>query len=353
MKNPGLLRFMVPDEYEILKYGGETTKDIEFGIKILLEHLPKDQFSEDTMRENLEKYNFHNLMKVIENYFEKEYQYTDHKLEINNRYQHSVGSYIWLGENEEESHFIHMDELFEAVILSFFLVIFKWSKEFGDPEAYGFCFRYLLFLMNDVSIIGMLPDRESSQTLLEQVCYDQQLMNLAEDCYWTVAAFTIAHEIAHGYIKKNQTKMPETASEFQEEEIRADRIAYDIVLKIIDTDRKKPRAERILEEYTYLAPVMYMDYFDLLYYTDRVLYKSRILGDSHPFPKKRKKILFSIPYDDKYFFDTEMGNDLYNCFLDVFDEFKEQVLLKMERGKLDAIIRPERMREGEVEDDKK
>lgn len=74
MKNPGLLRFMVPDEYEILKYGGETTKDIEFGIKILLEHLPKDQFSEDTMRENLEKYNFHNLMKVIENYFEKEYQ---------------------------------------------------------------------------------------------------------------------------------------------------------------------------------------------------------------------------------------------------------------------------------------
>lgn len=227
------------------------------------------------------------------------------------------------------------------------------SKEFGDPEAYGFCFRYLLFLMNDVSIIGMLPDRESSQTLLEQVCYDQQLMNLAEDCYWTVAAFTIAHEIAHGYIKKNQAKMPETASEFQEEEIRADRIAYDIVLKIIDTDRKKPRAERILEEYTYLVPVMYMDYFDLLYYTDRVLYKSWILGDSHPFPKKRKKILFSIPYDDKYFFDTEMGNDLYNCFLDVFDEFKEQVLLKMERGKLDAIIRPKRMREGEVEDDKK
>ena len=339
MKNSGMFRFMVPNDYEILKYGGEVTKDIEFGIEILLEHLPKEQFSEKTVRDNLQKYNFYNLMKAIESYFEKEYQYKDYKLEINNRYQHSVGSYIYLGDDEQESHFIHIDVLFDSAILSFFLVVFKWSKEFDDLESYGFCFRYLLFLMNDISIWGQLPNRESSRILLEHICYDQQIMNLAEDCYWTVAAFTIAHEIAHGYIKENQVKKPETTSEFKEEEIKADRIAYDIVLKMIDADRKKPRTERMLEEYTYLAPIMYMDYFDLLYYTDRVLYKSQVDDDSHPFPKKRKEILFSIPYDDKYVFDSKMGNDLYSCFLDVFDEFKEQVLLKMERGKLNSIIR--------------
>lgn len=36
-------------------------------------------------------------------------------------------------------------------------------------------------------------------------------------------------------------------------------IAYDIVLRIImDADK-----EHILEDYTYLAPMMYMDFFDL------------------------------------------------------------------------------------------
>ena len=348
MKNTGMFRFMVPTEYEILKYDGEVTKDIEFGIKTLLEYLPKEQFTEKIVRENLEKYNFDNLLKVIENYFEKEYQYIDHRLEVDNRYQHSVGSYIWFGENEEESHFIHMDELFEAAILSFFLVVFMWSKGFTNLEIYGFCFRYLLFIMNDVSILGKLPDQESSRILLKQVCHDQQIINLAEDCYWTVAAFTIAHEIAHGYIKKKQIKPAETVTELQEEEIEADRIAYDIVLKMIDMERGKDRRGRILEEYTFLAPIMYMDYFDLLYYTDRVLYKMKIDDDSHPFPKKRKEILFSIPYKDQYAFDPKMGNDLYGCFLDVFKEFKEQVLLKMERGKLNKIIRPERWGDGEA-----
>ena len=58
MKNSGMFRFMVPNDYEILKYGGEVTKDIEFGIEMLLEHLPKEQFSEKTVRDNLQKYNF-------------------------------------------------------------------------------------------------------------------------------------------------------------------------------------------------------------------------------------------------------------------------------------------------------
>lgn len=89
-KNSGMFRFMVPDEYEVLKYGGEVTKDIEFGIEMLLEHLPEDQFSEKTVRENLRKYNFYNLMKVIEGYFEKEYQYRDYKLEISNRLQNDI-----------------------------------------------------------------------------------------------------------------------------------------------------------------------------------------------------------------------------------------------------------------------
>ena len=56
----------------------------------------------------------------------------------------------------------------------------------------------------------------------------------------------------------------------------------------------------------------------------------------------RKKKLFSIANKDEYDFDTVDGNHLYSGFLDVYDEYKDQVLLKMERGKLDKIIHTKR-----------
>ena len=112
-------------------------------------------------------------------------------------------------------------------------------------------------------------------------------------------------------------------------------IAYHIVLKIIiENDGDK----RILEKYTYLAPMMYMDFFDLYYYTDRVLYKTRFYDPQHPLPGDRKNRLFAIVNKDEYDFDTVDGNHLYSGFLDVYDEYKDQVLLKMERGKLDKVL---------------
>ena len=41
------------------------------------------------------------------------------------------------------------------------------------------------------------------------------------------------------------------------------------------------------------------------------------------------------------------GNHLYSGFLDVYDEFKDQILMKMERGKLNKVLwteKRERMR---------
>ena len=119
----------------------------------------------------------------------------------------------------------------------------------------------------------------------------------------------------------------------------ADSIAYHIVLKIIMEEKG---ADTVLEEYTYLAPMIYMDFFDLYYYTDRVLYKTFFYGWKHPLPIKRKNRLFAVVDKDEYEFNTVDGNHLYSGFLDVYDEFKDQLLLKMERGKLDQIIWKER-----------
>ena len=82
--------------------------------------------------------------------------------------------------------------------------------------------------------------------------------------------------------------------------------------------------------------------FDLYYYTDRVLYKTMLSDSEHPNPVKRKGKLFAIVDRDEYDFDTIDGNHLYGGFLDVYDEYRDQVFLKKEKGKLDKIIHTER-----------
>lgn len=342
MDKRSMFDFMVPpSDYSILKYGGEVTRDIEFAIELIQDYLPKELVPEPVIRENLNQYNLENMLETVRGYFKRDYDFQDERIELNNRYQKTVSSYVWLGEKEEESRFLHIDELFESAVLSFLLVFFKWSKDFRNLDTYGFCFLYTLFILNDVSILGELPDEKSCRTLMEEIHGDMQVINLAEDCYWTITAFTIAHEIAHLYLKEKPVKKGKRA--IRKEEFDADGIAYDIVLKMIMESRGKERKNRILEEYTYMAPMMYMDYFDLLYYTDYVLYRTRLNTYTHPLPIKRKARLFAVLRDDQYMFDTVDGNHLYGGFLDVYDEYRTQVLLKRARGKLDSIIRPARI----------
>lgn len=327
--------FLPPDDYEILRFGGETVKDEKHGIETMMKYFHKSGLTEEQLRQNNQKYNLERMFQLVKDYFIKEYGYHGEQIELSNRYQHSINSYVFM--DDERGQFVHMDELFESSVMSFFLVIFKWSKEFDNLETYGNCFLYLLFIMNDVSILGDIPNGASNEALLQIIQGDAQIMNLASACYWTVVVFSLAHEVAHSYFASNGKKF----SNRRKEELEADAIAYDIVLKIIIDQSKSGESDRVMEQYTYLAPVMYMWFFDLFYYTDRVLYNRRITTNTHPLPKDRVKRLFAIANDDKYDFDTVDGNHLYGGFLDVYDEYRTQLILKKERGKLDKIIRTE------------
>lgn len=54
--------------------------------------------------------------------------------------------------------------------------------------------------------------------------------------------------------------------------------------------------------------------------------------------KKGHIFTFAVVSKDGYDFDTVDGNHLYNGFLDVYAEFKDQLLMKIERGNLDKIL---------------
>lgn len=336
--NPGdipfMEKFMVPQMYELFRFGGSSVKDEESGIKRMLKYF-SGFFTEEQLRKNMEHYNLQKMFNVVKEYFYKEYGYGECAITLSNRYQKTINSYIY--NDKDNPAFIHIDELFESTVIAFFLVMFIWSKNFDELEIYGECFKYTLFLMNDVCIFGEMQGQDANDALLQLVAGDVQILQLAEDCYWTVVVFSLAHEVAHAYLASiGKTYSPHHP---EKEEYDADMIAYHIVLKII---MDKNGSDRILEEYTYLAPMMYMDFFDLYYYTDRVLYKSRFWDPEHPGPVDRKKRLFAIANKEEYDFNTVDGNHLYGGFLDVYDEYKDQVLLKKERGKLEAIIYTER-----------
>lgn len=327
--------FLPPDDYDILRFGGESVKDEEHGIETMMKYFQKSGLTKEQLKQNDEKYNLNRMFQLVKDYFEREYGYRGESVELSNRYQYSINSYIFMdGEREQ---FVHVDELFESSVMSFFLTIFKWSKEFENINIYGECFKYLLFIMNDVSILGDIPNAASNEALLRLINEDVQIMNLAASCYWTVVVFSLAHEVAHSYFNSIGKKFLNR----RKEEFEADAIAYDIVLKIIIDQSKSDDKDRILEQYTYLAPVMYLWFFDLFYYTDRVLYNRRIVTNTHPLPKDRVSHLFAIVNNDRYDFDTVNGNHLYGGFLDVYDEYRTQLILKKERGKLDKIIRTE------------
>lgn len=189
--------FLPPDDYEILRFGGESVKDEEKGIERMMRYYQEFGLTEEQLRENSQKYNLNQMFQIVKDYFEKEYGYHGKGIELSNRYQHSVNSYIFFDEGREQ--FVHIDELFESSVMSFFLVVLKWSKEFDDLEIYGNCFLYLLFIMNDVSILGDIPNEKSNEALLQIMQGDAQIMNLASSCYWTVVIFSLAHEVAHSY----------------------------------------------------------------------------------------------------------------------------------------------------------
>lgn len=331
---PFIEKFMVPQMYDLFKFGGDTVKDDERGIRRMMQYL-SEFFTEEQLRENMERYNLPKMFEVVKGYFKKEYGYAGEDITLSNRYQHTINSYIY--NDQDNPVFVHIDELFESTVIAFLLAMFKWSKDFDDLDVYGDCFRYVLFLMNDVCIFGEMQGQYANDSLLQVISGDVQILPLAEDCYWTIVVFSLAHELAHAYLadigKRYSEKHPE------KEEFDADMIAYHIVLKII---MEQEDDKRILEKYTYLAPMMYMDFFDLYYYTDRVLYKSRFFDPQHPLPIDRKERLFALVNRDEYDFDTVDGNHLYGGFLDVYDEYRDQILLKMERGKLNRVLHTER-----------
>lgn len=309
------------------------------GLEVFLSLFP-DSYSNELLERNSKHYNLENLYENIKNHFIAFYDY-DPQSELISKYNRILNSMF--DGRDTNKRYIYVDELLQLSINLFIATLLKWYDEKHNNEIYGECFLNTLYLMNNVCIFGDAPSEDGVRWLMEPFKGDPHIISISEDCFWTIMAFTFAHELAHEYIASKKTNRKETKIQGKKktidrakirEEFEADKIAYDIVLRII---MEGDDNEFVLKRYTYLSPMMYMDFFDLFYYTDRVLYKKNVVLSDHPTPKDRKSSLFGIVDNDIYQFDTEEGNNLYNCFLDAFDLYKEELLLKEQKGKLKTV----------------
>jgi len=231
--------------------------------------------------------------------------------------------------NECES-VIFADELIQYTMISFFITVFSLVDD-KSRENFERClknFIVLLDLQGKKNIIGS----HNIDDLVYMSMVPTNVMHLAMDTYWTAWTFIISHEIYHLLNKKELSDY--------DEELEADTYGYRVLMQLISAQKesKVPKEIKVYYEHLYLSPMMLMEYYKLLdFYKE--LCGEKLTNNTHPNPIKRQEHLFSL-FDSLVpeNMDTELGNDLYNSFLDVIDLVREQIKTKKERGALNNIL---------------
>ena len=327
--------------YVNMKNGGTIIDNIELRTKLFQEYI--EELTSRQIQQSFEEKNLNTLFEDLCLQFEKLYGEKIENVELINRYQKGIRVSAYTSKLYPA---IYVDELFESTLMSFLYVCFLWSEFENDPEIWSFCFRYMLFIFHEQCILGEMVCETDLKRILEYISKkDPHIFYQASDCYWTILTFCLSHELAHIYFDR-MGRESITYKQRRQEEFDADRIAYDMVLHIIMEDAKYPENKRRLYEFTSLAPMILMEYFDLFYYTDRVLYKQWVNDNIHPTPIKRKNQLFGILYKPEYELKTNEANALFHAVLNVTDRgYKDNLLLKMHRGKLTNVLDYERRTE--------
>lgn len=224
---------------------------------------------------------------------------------------------------------IIFDELLQYTLMSFYFTVF--SLVYNDSkENFEICFKNCIVLLNlqgNKHEIGT----HSFKEFIEMCKLPKEVVDLAMDTFWVSWTFIFAHELYHA-------KATDEISPLQEE-INADKYAYNTLLNMIMVQKRgeMPDEIKVFYEYLYLTPMMLMDYFKLLDFYNS-LFGKETEYINHPSPEFRQKELFNM-FDDfiPENFNTTIGNDLYNTFLDQIDILREQLEIKKVRGKLDFL----------------
>ena len=93
---PKTKEYMVPQIYEYILHrsGDKSVQNDKTGIQRMLQNF-NGAFTEEQLRENMEKYNLTKMFELVKKYFKREYDYEDDSIILSNNYQQSINSYLY------------------------------------------------------------------------------------------------------------------------------------------------------------------------------------------------------------------------------------------------------------------
>lgn len=235
---------------------------------------------------------------------------------------------------------VYVDELILSALFEYIATYYLWAKENKNVDVVTFCFRYTATLLNYACRLGILTSDELESELVTYITTycDMRGANLIADLYWSCLAFAFCHEIAHIYLK--HTKQEDNSQDsLWRKEYEADAIGYDIYLKIIESAQEMSEYPfaGVFHDYLYVAPMILFQFYEDTYFMGYWLFGERP-GSSHPSLRARFDALLQISEQDYYTFDTKDGNNLLINFMDVSDWFREQLIIKLQKGKMHPVI---------------
>jgi hypothetical protein len=190
----------------------------------------------------------------------------------------------------------------------FLLLGLAWAKAFGDTGKETQYYQAMRSLMQEETETEGIADISDEERAIAGACAD------------TMQVFHAAHEIARIYRAANGMTDTDEAADAA----AADELAYRAILASLCDNKKNGGITAI----SYLAPMMYVDYLDLMGYTGRILSDEEDYENSHRIAKARKERLMQVIRDRKEEFDTAEGDRIYSEILQIYDAYKIRLLLE-------------------------
>lgn len=328
----------VIDDYRYFATHSLPVKSDYEKAKKQVEDLYQGSIPRQQIEQNLEDYAPERIFQSTRSLYSKLYQFDcgDVNLSLNHQ---KAASYMLTDAFGDRHPIIHVDTYLFSMLYSIPAIMFAWSAAAADhdEETVRKCFTLAVCTLNEVGNWEEIPG-EGMTTLFQDIMRNYIDVNqFAENCLYTMYVFIYAHEIAHLQFEHAQLATKQQASGHRDirQELAADRQAYRLVLYAITNHSFD---KQYVTPDAYLAPLMLMDILSLQKATDRALHQIEKSPINPQELTERRQCLFGIIDDPQYQFDTVTGNRIYNCFLDICDDYQERLESKKRDGSLSTVI---------------
>lgn len=342
MNKKNIIKNMIEAEYDDDSFLEEAKRSIRperfiDANEIFVQFSTPFSYTEEEMNQNIDNHSTKKIASLVSSKFKEKYNYCPLPLEV--IYDKTTGQFFSSYVHTYDGNIIFVDSLFTTVIYYVYIIIFLWSCHKDSEKHYVKFYQYICSLFYaaivDKNVINIFT---TLQYVKEELPKENPAFNVATSCYYFTLYFIVAHEMAHSYLKYRNCELSE-----MEEEIEADKIAYQIVLGVFKDERIIDIEDRELLDYCYYAPMMFCDFLEMYY-----LFRGSIEDDFnhidnvHPIPQIRKEILENVlkNYDFSFLSEQEQkdAEKIYNIFDEMAARYIIEVILKKKDGSFEILI---------------